>query len=195
MPALTNQFYLRKDVTRVARQLLGKNLITNISGKTSVGRIVETEAYSYREKGCHAFGNRMTARNKAMFLAGGSAYVYLCYGIHHLFNIVTNKAGMADAVLIRALEPIEGELWMMERMNVNTSKRITSGPGKLTKAMGIDRTYDGTSLSGFEICLEEGIKVTRSQIEVSTRIGIDYAGKDALLPWRFSIKDNPWVSK
>jgi DNA-3-methyladenine glycosylase len=195
MNALPESFYLRNEVTTIARQLLGKKLVTNILGRKSAGLIVETEAYSYRERGCHAYDNRMTNRNKVMFETGGVAYVYLCYGIHHLFNVVTNKSGVADAVLIRALEPEEGEVWMKDRMQVESLKRITSGPGKLTKALGIDRTFDGKYLNSDEVWIEEGEQVSSRLIVASPRIGIDYAGKDALLPWRFSIRDNPWVSK
>jgi len=146
MNRLPVSFYTGSDVTKIAKQLIGKKLVTNVLGKKSSGIIVETEAYSFCERGCHAYDSRMTNRNKVMFETGGVAYVYLCYGIHHLFNVVTNKKGSADAVLIRALEPIEGIEWMMERMKVKSIKRITSGPGKLTKALGIDRTYDGRNL-------------------------------------------------
>jgi DNA-3-methyladenine glycosylase len=193
MSILPDSFYSRSNVTQIARQLLGKKLVTNILGKKTSGIIVETEAYSFQERGCHAFDNKMTNRNKVMFEEGGVAYVYLCYGIHHLFNVVTNKSGVADAVLIRALEPCEGEAWMMERMKVTSMKRITSGPGKLTKALGIDRTFDGKHLNSNEVWIEDGVSL--GQIVTSVRIGIDYAGQDALLPWRFSIQDNPWVSK
>jgi DNA-3-methyladenine glycosylase len=195
MSVLSDSFYARNNVTQIARQLLGKKLITNVLGKISAGIIVETEAYSFRERGCHAYENRMTNRNKVMFETGGVAYVYLCYGIHHLFNVVTNQQGMADAVLVRALEPVEGEEWMLNRMKTNSLKRITSGPGKLTKAMGIDRTLNGKYLNSTEVWIEEGVNVSPRQVISSARIGIDYAGEDALLPWRFSIKDNEWVSK
>jgi DNA-3-methyladenine glycosylase len=195
MSVLADSFYTRTNVTLIARQLLGKKLVTNVLGNRSAGIIVETEAYSFRERGCHAYDNRMTNRNKVMFEAGGVAYVYLCYGIHHLFNVVTNKQGVADAVLVRAVEPMEGEEWMLKRMQVKSIKRITSGPGKLTKAMGIDRTFDGKYLNSTEVWIEEGVSVTPRGIITSPRIGIDYAGEDALLPWRFSIKDNSWVSQ
>ena len=195
MSILPNSFYIRKDVTQIARQLLGKKLVTHVLGKKSGGIIVETEAYSFRERGCHAYDNMMTKRNKVMFETGGVAYVYLCYGIHHLFNVVTNKHGVADAVLVRALQPVEGEEWMLGRMNTSSLKRITSGPGKLTKALGIDRAFDGKELNSIDLWIEEGVKVSSRQIIASARIGIDYAGDDALLPWRFSIRDNPWVSK
>jgi len=195
MSALPDSFFKRSNVTLIAKQLLGKKLFTNVLGNKSGGIIVETEAYSFLERGCHAYNNKMTNRNKVMFETGGVAYVYLCYGIHNLFNVVTNKQGMADAVLVRALQPIEGEEWMLSRMKTKSAKRITSGPGKLTKALGIDRSFDGKYLNSAEVWIEDGMKVSSRQVVSSARIGIDYAGEDALLPWRFSIKDNPWVSK
>jgi DNA-3-methyladenine glycosylase len=192
---LSVSFYQRQNVVKIAQEVLGKVLFTRINGEVSAGMIVETEAYSSKERGCHAF-NGKTERNKIMFEKGGVAYVYLCYGIHHLFNIVTNDAGKADAVLIRALQPWKGEELMMERMKVKSLKRITSGPGKLTKALGIDRDYNGKDLLGNEVWIEDiGEKISKKNCVASARIGIDYAGKDTLLPWRFSVKDNEWVSK
>ena len=156
---------------------------------------METEAYSYKERGCHAFKG-MTKRNEVMFEAGGRAYVYLCYGIHNMFNVVTNSSGKADAVLIRALEPTEGIDLMFKRMNLINPKKITSGPGKLAKAMGIDRTSNGVSLKSNRLWLEDiGCTIVKNNVVCSERIGIDYAGKDALLPWRFTIKNSPWISK
>ncbi len=195
MHQIPKSFFNHKDVTHIAKSLLGKELFTVIKGQTTSGLIVESEAYSYRERGCHAFNNNLTDRNKVMFEEGGIAYVYLCYGIHHLFNVVTNKKGKADAVLIRALQPRQGSVHMLTRMKVTTLKRITSGPGKLTKAMGIDRKWNGVSLSNSDLWIEEGVKVQSTQIVATTRIGIDYAGEDARLPWRFYLKDNEWVSK
>jgi DNA-3-methyladenine glycosylase len=188
-------FYQRQNVVKIAQEALGKVLCTRINGEVTAGMIVETEAYSSKEKGCHAY-NGKTERNKTMFEEGGVAYVYLCYGIHHLFNIVTNDLGKADAVLIRALKPWKGEELLMERMNVKSLKRITSGPGKLTKALGIDRDYNGKNLLSNEVWIEDlGEKISKGNCVASPRIGIDYAGKDALLPWRFSVKDSEWVSK
>lgn len=188
-------FYLQKNVTTVARQLIGKVLLTKIDDQVSGGIIVETEAYSSKEKGCHAYRG-MTKRNEVMFEDGGIAYVYLCYGVHEMFNVVTNVKGKADAILIRALEPLIGVESMMERMNTSTTRRITSGPGKLTKALGIDRSFNGKKLSGREIWIEDQNRTIKSKdIESDTRIGIDYAGEDALLPWRFFLKNSVWVSK
>lgn len=158
------------------------------------GIIVETEAYSYKERGCHAFKG-MTPRNKVMFEEGGVTYVYLCYGIHHLFNVVTNQKDKADAVLIRALEPLVGQSVMQERMKTKSLNKITSGPGKLTKALGIDRNHNGLFLQNHEIWIEEGSsRVLAKNILASPRIGIDYAGEDAKLPWRFMLKGSEWVS-
>jgi DNA-3-methyladenine glycosylase len=193
---LNESFYQRKDVTLIARELLGKVLYSRIGKQVTSGVIVETEAYSHTEKGCHAYLNKMTKRNEVMFNAGGYAYVYLCYGIHNLFNVVTGSHGTGDAVLIRALEPVKGIGVMQERMNCNNPRRITSGPGKLSKAMGIDRSLNGIHLTGSEIWIENtGQVLSKKQVVASKRIGIDYAGNDADLPWRYTIEGNEWVSK
>lgn len=195
MKVLSRSFYLHENVALTAKKLLGKVLITNIQGKRTSGIIVETEAYSYKERGCHAFNGKMTERNKIMFGKGGFAYVYLCYGVHQLFNVVTNKQNKPEAVLVRALQPLEGTEWMTQRMQTDSLTRITSGPGKLTKALGIDRTLNGKDLITSEVCIGEGVKVNNKQIVTATRIGIDYAGPDAKLLWRFYIKDNTWISR
>lgn len=188
-------FYQRQNVVTIARDLLGKVLCTQFNGNLTSGIIVETEAYSFVERGCHAYRG-MTERNKVMFELGGVSYVYLCYGIHHLFNVVTNREGKADAVLIRALAPKDGIEIMMERMNVKSPKRITNGPGKLTKALGINRSHNGKELFDQELWIEEvSKKISSKNIIESKRIGIDYAGDDANLLWRFSVKENEWISK
>ena len=194
---LTESFYERTNVVKIARELLGKSLFTRISGVVTGGMIVETEAYSWKERGCHAYEGKMTARNKSMFDTGGHAYVYLCYGIHNLFNVVTNQKGVADAVLIRAVEPIEGLTVMESRRGLlQNPYHLTSGPGKLTKALGIDRGFNGKFLLNDDVWIEDtGEKIRNKLIAVSERIGIDYAGKDAKLPWRFTVKENKWVSK
>ncbi len=193
---LTIDFFEQDDVVKIAKQLIGKVLITNIKGKIVKARIVETEAYSWKEKGCHAFGGKQTSRNSVMFQDGGVVYVYLCYGIHHLFNIVTNQKDSAEAVLIRALEPIEGiDIMRDRRGNLKNEFQLTSGPGKLTNAMGIDRTLNGKSLLHDEVWVEDdGYFVPPKQIQSGPRIGIDYACEDAKLPWRFWLKHNKWVS-
>jgi DNA-3-methyladenine glycosylase len=193
---LNEAFYRRNGVTRIAQQLLGKGLFTKIDGKVTGGLIVETEAYSWKERGCHAYNKRMTPRNEVMFRNGGLAYVYLCYGIHQMFNVVTNREGQADAVLIRALEPVEGIKEMMKRSGATSMRKITSGPGKLTKAMGIDRKHNGMALTSKSLWLADlGPSIKRKDILESPRIGIDYAGKDALLPWRYTIADSPWITQ
>lgn len=193
---LPESFYERTNVVRIARELLGKSLYTRIDGVVTGGMIVETEAYSWKERGCHAYDNRKTARNAVMFGPGGHAYVYLCYGIHYLFNVVTNSTGTADAILIRALEPHTG-IDTMEARRAKLANRyhLTSGPGKLTRALAIDRTWNGKSLMDDDVWIaDNNVSVPSSRIVASARIGIDYAGEDALLPWRFYIKGNLWVS-
>lgn len=194
---LPESFYERKNVVKIARELLGKGLYTRIAGIRSGGMIVETEAYSWKERGCHAFDRRMTGRNEIMFGKGGHAYVYLCYGMHNLFNVVTNQEDMAEAVLIRALEPVAGiEEMKLRRGELKNPFHLTSGPGKLTKALGIDRTFNGKYLLNNDVWIEDlGVKFSNKDIVASERIGIDYAGEDARLPWRFTVKDNRWVSK
>lgn len=193
---LDPSFYQRTQVVPIAKELVGKCLFTRVNGKTTGGIIVETEAYSHQERGCHAFQNKMTKRNEVMFREGGHAYVYLCYGIHNLFNVVTNFEGDADAVLIRALEPVEGIPLMMRRMKAKSPARITSGPGKLTKALAIDRERNGDLLWSNHLWIEDaGARIKSADLVASPRIGIDYAGKDALLPWRFTLKGSTWVSK
>jgi DNA-3-methyladenine glycosylase len=194
---LSPAFYERTDVVKIAHELIGKQLFTKINGVITGGMIVETEAYSWKERGCHAFGGRKTERNEIMFSQGGYAYVYLCYGVHNLFNVVTNKEGNADAVLIRAIEPIEGIRTMeIRRGIVKKPFQLTSGPGKLTEALGIDRAFNGKYLLNSDVWIEDsGNKVSSRSIIRTPRIGIDYAGEDARLPWRFLLKGNKWVSK
>jgi DNA-3-methyladenine glycosylase len=158
---------------------------------------VETEAYSGNsDKACHANDQKMTKRNRVMFESGGLAYVYLCYGIHHLFNVVTNIKGNADAVLVRAVEPVEGIETMMKRRHMDkVERRLTAGPGVLSSALGIDMNLYGSSLQSNEIWIEEGKNVGECMIQTTTRIGVEYAEEDALKPWRFYVKENKWVSK
>lgn len=191
---LPKAFYQRPNVVKIAQELLGKVLFTQIDGVITGGRIVETEAYNGREdKACHAY-HRRTPRTEVMYESGGLAYVYLCYGIHHLFNVVTNKAGLADAVLIRAIEPIVGLTSMRERRGVSTTK-ITSGPGVLSKALGIQRTMTGTDLLGDEIWISRPLEKSTFEIVTDVRVGVDYAEEHALLPWRFYVDGNSYVSR
>lgn len=190
-------WYLNDNVLEVAKGLLGKVLCTRIDGKVTKGKIVETEAYSgNNDKACHANNQNKTKRNRVMFEAGGHAYVYLCYGIHHLFNVVTNKEGSADAVLIRAVEPIEGvEIMLKRRKMRSVDKKLTAGPALLSQALGILTDHYGTNLKSEIIWVEEGENVCEDKIVSTTRIGVDYAEEDALKLWRFYIKENAWVSR
>lgn len=192
---LSNGFYCRPNVLDVAKELLGKVLCTNFDGQLCKGKIVEVEAYRGRnDQACHANNGKRTKRTEVMYQAGGCAYIYLCYGIHHLFNVVTNVEGLADAVLIRALEPIEGKDCMRSRLKSN-HKKLTNGPGLLTKSLGIHVNQTGVSLAGPEIWIAEGEIISTKKIVSAERIGIDYAEEDASLPWRFYIRGNTWVSK
>jgi DNA-3-methyladenine glycosylase len=190
-------WYQRDNVVEIARGLLGNVLCTNIDGLITKGKIVETEAYSGTDdRACHANGHRKTKRNEIMFADGGHAYVYLCYGIHHLFNVVTNIEGRADAVLIRAVEPLDGiDVMLRRRALKNANRRITAGPGMLSDALGIKTHHNGALLDGDTIWIEVGKTPANEQIVSTTRIGVSYAGEDALKPWRFYIKENLWVSK
>lgn len=195
---LSEQFYTGADVVAIAKKLLGKQLVSLIDDQISSGIIVETEAYNGRtDRACHAFGGRRTARTETMYQQGGVGYVYLCYGIHHLFNVVTHQEAYADAVLIRAIEPEEGMDLMLTRRNMSHLKpRITAGPGCLSQALGIDRSHDGMSLLSETIWIEDrGLQVADNEIEAGPRVGVAYAKEDALLPWRFWVKGNIFVSK
>jgi DNA-3-methyladenine glycosylase len=187
---LDNSYYTTNDVVALAKDLIGKELHVKTDASYKSGIIVETEAYSYLERGCHAYDNKRTNRTEPLFNEGGIAYVYLCYGIHHLFNIVTNKKDKAEAVLIRALQPNSG----FDANAKKPSSRITAGPGKLSKVMGIDLSHNKLRLTEDTIWLTESVD-NSLKIEASKRIGIDYAGEDANLLWRFAAKNSPWLSK
>jgi DNA-3-methyladenine glycosylase len=197
MMKLGIEFYRRQDVVKIAKELLGKILVTNWKGIITSGRIVETEAYAgIIDKASHASGGRRTARNEIMYGDGGYSYVYLCYGIHHLFNVVTNSTNKPHAILIRALDPLEG----IEEMLLRTKKKkldhtLTRGPGNVSRALGIVTKHSGLSLLEDEIFIaDDGAKFSRKEIAASPRIGVDYAGKDALLRYRFYVRGNPFVS-
>jgi len=190
-------FYNRKDVVKIARQLLGKILVTNWKGIVTSGRIVESEAYAGAiDKASHASGGRRTTRNEIMYGEGGYAYVYLCYGIHHLFNVVTNSREIPHAILIRALDPLEGIGEMLLRTNKKKlDHTLTRGPGNVSKALGILTKHSGCSLLDDRIFIvDDGRIYSKRELAASPRIGVDYAGEDALLPYRFYVKGNPYVS-
>ncbi len=216
---LEKSFYAREDTIKIAKELLGKYLLTDIDGEgITGGRIVEAEAYlGAIDKASHGYGNRKTERNKNLYKEGGYAYVYFIYGIYYLFNVITGKENNADAVLIRAIEPEIGLDIMTLREDKksklknkikNGVNRITSGPGLLTIALGIDLRHNGIpicennedkndlKLKKLKIWLEDrNANVTEKDIVETPRVGVSYAAEHALLPWRFKIKGNKWVSR
>ena len=202
MKKLPLSFYQRANVLQIAKELLGKILVTKWNGpdgyrdETS-GRIVEVEAYNgIVDKASHAAGGRRTNRNEVMYGEGGVSYVYLCYGIHHLFNVVTHNKDTPHAILIRGLEPVKGIPVMLQRTGKEkVDHTLTRGPGNVSKALGIYTSDSGTILTGKTIFLaDDGFAYSKKEIVTSPRIGVDYAGEDALLPYRFYIKGNPFVS-
>jgi DNA-3-methyladenine glycosylase len=194
---LGHSFYDRSNVVQIAKELLGKILVTQIDGIRTSGRIVETEAYNgVVDRASHAFGGRRTNRTEYIYGGPGTVYVYIVYGLHYLFNVVTNKKDTPHAILIRALEPLEGVDYMLKRVGKpKADYTLTKGPGNLARALGISKIHTGGSLFSEEIFIEDdGIRYKKDQIVVTHRIGVDYAGTDAQLPYRFFVKGNPYVS-
>lgn len=187
MSILPLTYYQNSDVLYLAKDLVGKYLFTDFDGVITGGMIIETEAYRGPEdRASHSFGNRRTARNEVMYGKGGISYVYMCYGIHFLFNIVTNLAEIPHAILIRAIRPEFGIEDMQKRRAREDLKTLTAGPGALCKALGIEKNHNGIPLDQPPIWLEDRKMILPpSQIKTGPRIGVDYAGEDALLPWRF----------
>jgi DNA-3-methyladenine glycosylase len=197
MEKLPLSFYQRKNVLRIAKDLLGKVIITKWDNIITSARIVETEAYAgVTDKASHAYGGRRTNRNEIMYAHGGVAYVYLCYGIHHLFNIVSNVDDIPHAILIRGAETLEGIATMLKRTGKEKlDHTLTRGPGNLSKALGIHTLHSGTSLLDKHLFIgDDGFVFKKKEIIATPRIGVDYAGQDALLPYRFFIKGNLFVS-
>ncbi|MBE5319338.1 DNA-3-methyladenine glycosylase [Pedobacter sp. MR2016-19] len=195
---LKPEYYLNEDVVGLAKDLLGKVLYTKIGDEITAGIIVETEAYfGIKDKASHAYGGRRTNRTETMYGSGGIAYVYLCYGMHHLFNVVTSVENDPHAVLIRGIEPLVGIEIIEERRNMpHTKGAISAGPGSAAKALGIDKTFNAKNLSGDDIWIEDhGVKYNEEDIAATPRVGIAYAKEHALLPWRFFVKGNKYVSK
>lgn len=197
MKKLSLSFYQQEDVLAISQSLLGKFLFTYLEGSLTGGMIVETEAYHFpNDLANHAHGMRRTARNQTMFWPGGCCYVYLCYGIYPLFNVITNKKDIPHAVLIRAIEPLIGIEKMVQRRKKDRLKRDTAGgPGMLTQALGINKSHNGVLLTGKEIWIEDHqVNLSPDQIVASPRVGIPYAKEHILLPWRFRILNNSWTS-
>jgi DNA-3-methyladenine glycosylase len=197
MKKLPREFYTRDDTLGVARDLLGKTLVVPTENGARVSAmIVETEAYlGAEDKAAHSYGNRRTKRTETMFSIGGTVYIFFIYGMYFQFNVVVGKIGTPHAVLIRAVEPLENIEIMRERRGQMKDTNLTSGPGKLCIALGIDKTFNNENLLGEKVWLEEGRKVSESEIVCGKRIGIDYAEEYAEKPWRFWLKDNSFVSR
>lgn len=185
---LKSGFY-KRDTLKVAKDLLGKYIVRKIGRGFKIGKIVETEAYiGPYDKASHAFGGKITPRNKAEYLEGGHIYIYLCYGVWWQLNIVTGKKGKPECVLIRALEPLGDRERKM---------KVASGPGKLCRWLKLDKSFNEEDLTKSKrIWLEDrGEKIKRGQVVATQRVGIDYAKEWAKVPWRFYIKGNPFISK
>ena len=206
MKKLPREFYTRSDTLQVARDLLGKTLVVPTeTGIRVSAMIVETEAYcGIEDKAAHSYGNRRTKRTETMFSQGGTAYIFFIYGMYFQFNVVVGAVGTPHAVLIRAVEPIEGIETMRKRRHLIKGKvsarkmpdaNLTSGPGKLCIALGIDRDFNNADLLGERVWLEEGKIFSAEEIAAGKRIGIDYAEEYAEKPWRFWVKDNLFVSR
>lgn len=197
MKKLPIQFYKRSDVVLIAKELIGKIIVTNLGGTKTTGRIVETEAYiGITDRASHSYAGKRTARNEHMYSAPGTAYVYICYGTHHLFNIVCNEINIPDAVLIRAVQPLTGTGIMLQRAGKQKAgNTLTKGPGNAARALGISKIHSGISLLGNEIYLTDDGTVTPSDLVASSkRIGIESSGDAVSKPYRFYIKGNPFVS-
>jgi len=188
---LKKSFYHRDDVVLIARELLGKYLFTNFNNKLTGGIITETEAYiGITDRASHSFGGRRTARNEHMYADAGTAYVYICYGLHHLFNVKTNKKEIPDAVLIRAIHPTHGIPTILKRRGMTEMKKnISGGPGTVGVALGINKIHSGTDLLSKKIWIEDRkFPVDPKNILVSKRIGVEGAGEAAHYPFRFVLK-------
>ena len=206
MNKLAREFYTRPDTLQIAQDLLGKILVVPTeNGKRVSGMIVETEAYlGSEDKAAHSYGNRRTKRTETMFALGGTVYIFFIYGMYFQFNVVVGEIGAPHAILIRAVEPVEGIETMRVRRQTVKGKisnsrmpdaNLTSGPGKLCIALGIDRTFNNEDLLGEKVWLEDGRNIFGEEIVSGRRIGIDYAEEYAEKPWRFWLKENLFVSR
>lgn len=194
---LPKEFYTREDTLTIAKELLGKYIFTNINDVVTGGIIVETEAYlGPLDEGSHAFNNKRSMKNDAMYLEGGIVYMYICYGIHDMLNIVTGPIDTSHAILIRALEPIIGIQTMMNRRNNSSIKKLCNGPGVLSQALGLNKSYNKLNLNSSEIWIEDkGLQIKEENIKATARIGLGCKEPYLSTPWRFIIKDNPYISR
>ena len=197
MNKLSREFYTRADTLQIAQDLLGKTLVIPTAGGERVsGKIVETEAYlGIEDKAAHSYGNRQTKRTETMFAEGGTVYVFFIYGMYFQFNVVVGQVGVPHAVLIRAVQPVENIEIMRERRGKMKDTNLTSGPGKLCIALGIDKTFNNESLLGEKVWLEDNREISKDEIACGKRVGIDYAEEYAEKPWRFWVKNNSFVSR
>lgn len=195
-PVILKDKFYQRDTETIAKELLGKKLVHCLGNQRISGLITETEAYlGIKDKACHTYGGRKTDKTKSMYLHGGHAYVYFIYGKYFCFNVVTLTDQHPEAVLIRALEPLEGIDTMKQFRKKDKIKDLTTGPGKLCQAMGINKSHDGLSLMNSEITIEEHLTISEAQIVAKPRIGIHYAQEAKDWPLRFYIKDNLFISK
>lgn len=205
MRKLGREFYTRDNTLQIAKDLLGKILVVpDENGARSTAMIVETEAYlGAIDKAAHSFGNRRTKRTETMFGIGGTVYIFFVYGMYYQFNVVAGAVDSPHAILIRAVEPVENvEIMRKRRLAASTAsnpkmpdQNITSGPGKLCIALGIDKSFDKADLLGEKVWISEHKTIPMSKIAKGKRIGIDYADEFAEKPWRFWIDGNRFVSK
>ncbi|GLR16785.1 DNA-3-methyladenine glycosylase [Portibacter lacus] len=196
---LPRSFYEGEDILEISKSLLGKKLCSDIGGQFTSGIIVETEAYKAPEdKASHAFGNKVTPRTVTMFSPPGTGYIYIIYGMYHLFNVITGPEGTAHCILIRAVEPLDGQDVMLERRGKPSMiKAVTNGPGKFSIAMGMHKKYDATDLTiSSDIWIETGWpELSEEEILVGPRVGMSTAEECSNWPYRFRVKGNKWTSK
>jgi DNA-3-methyladenine glycosylase len=189
--------FWKQPTLTIAKSLLGMELIHENKTKTTSGIIVETEAYlGPEDKAAHSFGNRRTARTEVMFHEAGTIYTYFIYGMHVCFNIVTGPVNKPEAVLIRAIEPVVGiEIMKERRAGIKRETQLTNGPGKLSKSMGFTLEHNGLRINEGPILLRKGRDANSSEISIGPRINIDYAEEAVHFPYRFWLKNNPYVSR
>lgn len=193
---LSKGFFTAEDTVLIAKQLLGKKLYTQIDGELCSAIIVETEAYKGpQDVGSHAFNNKRTTRNEVMYHEGGVVYMYICYGIHDMLNIVTGPAESSHAVLIRALEPVDGIAYMQRRRMISDIRRLCKGPGALSRAMGLNKRHNGISLQGDQIWIEDSAELKDDDIIKTSRVGLNIDEPFKSIAWRFYIKGNIYISK
>ena len=198
MKKLAREFYTRADTLQIARDLLGKILVVpTATGERVSGMIAETEAYcGVEDKAAHSYAGRRTKRTETMYAVGGTVYIFFIYGMYFQFNVVVGTTGTPHAVLIRAVAPVEGVELMRARRGLQMKDtNLTSGPGKLCIALGIDKSFNNEDLLGQKIWLEEATNITSDEIRCGRRVGIDYAEEYAEKPWRFWLKNNGFVSR